>query len=322
MVHSLVRKRFLKILVTLSILIALAVIIDWPVFRRVVTSVDWVLLIPLLLIQWVTRLAEALQLWLVIRFIGRSVSLSRVFLSNALATFYGFILPGHILATAPKWLVLSRATGSRADVLNAIIYNRLALLVPPIFIGSVAFGFTDIFLDNRLKYSLFLVGIGIVLATFLLFYRRTGAIVLGAMLWVTHRCPDGLRNAGSTFVGSFSRLQEFNVGKHLVVYALSTFVALLRIFAFIYAAWLVSADVPPESLALAYAVIVVLALFPLTLGNIGIRESVLISVLSLYGVAPAESLTIGLILFLEHVLFAVVGGGFQLRLASERSGSA
>ena len=319
MIHRITGSRIARFSFTLGVLIALGYIVDWEVFAQVFVKIDWALFLPLLLIQGVARLIEAFQLWTVIKSIGRFVPVTRVFLANALAVFYGFVLPGLLLSTAPKWLVLSKEAGSRSDILNAIIYNRLALLVPPVFIGCLALGMMDIFDEGHLKYAFFFTGFGVVFSTAFLFHKRTGFLVLRIMRWITRRCPEKLKNSGDTFITSFAKLQDLETNKHLVIYSLATATALTRISAWIYAAALVSIVVPPEILALTYSVVVVLAVFPLTLGNIGVREGVLVLVLGIYGISPAEALLMGMILFLEQIFLAVVGGLYQIRLASEQS---
>ena len=59
--------------------------------------------------------------------------------------------------------------------------------------------------------------------------------------------------------------------------------------------------------------------FPLTLGNIGIREGILVFVLATYGVPPEQSILLGMVLYVDHVLFALLGGAFQLTLSSSNT---
>ncbi len=304
-----------KVAVTMGMVAVLATVIEWEDLFVLFGQVNWLLLIPLYLLYGSSRIVEALQLKAIISSFERVTSVSRVFLANALATFYGFLLPGELLATIPKWLLLAKDTGSRSDILNAIVYNRIALIIPPLVIGCVALAIIDPF---ETRATVFLVGafsIGLIMATFLVFYKKTGCYFLKAMSWLAAKCPAKIHGTLDTLITSFARIHELRVRDHLATYALSILVASIRIVAIIFAARLIHIDVPAHILAVVYSLIVVLGLFPLTLGNIGVREGVIIFVLQLFGTPPTQSILLGLIMFGDMVIFAVVGGFYQVALS-------
>ncbi|HUG82368.1 MAG TPA: lysylphosphatidylglycerol synthase transmembrane domain-containing protein [Bryobacterales bacterium] len=307
-------RRSIKIAVTLVLLGVLAAVIEWEEFARLFRQVSWQLLVPLYVWLGSARIVEAFQLKVIIDSFKQATSLTNVFLANALATFYGFILPGDVFATIPKWLVLSKGKGSRSDILNAIVYNRIALLIPPVVLGCISLALLDPFESRWNTAVLLAAGCVIVAGTVLLLHPRSGRFLLNAIAYLAARAPPKLNGAVSAMIVSFAQIHKLTFRVHLANYSLSLSVALIRIFGFVFAAQIAQIDVPPLSLAFAYSLIVILALFPLTVGNIGIREGVLIYVLQMFGVSATQSILLGLILLSEQVAFAVIGGIYQVSL--------
>jgi hypothetical protein len=56
-------------------------------------------------------------------------------------------------------------------------------------------------------------------------------------------------------------------------------------------------------------------LLPLTLGNLGVREGILVLSFGLYGVEPAEAILVGLLMFSSVLFVAVVGAAYQIAIA-------
>ncbi len=312
--YSFLSGKAVKIVLTISLLAVLAVVVEWQEFKIVIEQVDWFMLLPIYIVLESARIVEAYQLMSVLKFFKRATSLTTVYLTNAIATFYGFILPGQLLATIPKWLILSNVTGSRSDVLSAIVYNRIALLIPPIVITCVALAITNPFDKLSTTYLLVASGSGLIIVVLLLLNRTTGGFLLWTIEKTVENCSPKIAIAIAPVIASFSRIHELKFHRHLVIYILSTSVSIIRILAFIIASHIVLIDVPPYSLAFAYTLIVILGLFPLTIGNIGIREGVLVYVLQMYGTAPTQSILLGMILFGSQIIFAIVGGIYQVSL--------
>lgn len=294
----------------------LVYIIDWHVFQRLLADVRWPVLALVLAVQAVARLVEAFQLKVVISVLKRQVTLVRVFLANSLAAFYSFVLPGDLLATIPKWLVLSRDVGSRADILNAIAYNRLALLVPPVVIGSIALANLEPFPRNWQNQSLYGIAFVVLAVVLLIYSRHTGPGFLNRVKRISSRLPKKVNRPITTVLDSFGGFHRSPPHVHLAIYSVSVCVTLTRILAFVIGAHAVGIDVPTTSVALAYSIFVFLAFFPITIGNLGIREGVLIFVFSVYGIPAEQSILLGVILYLDNIIFAIVGAMFQWSLAS------
>lgn len=305
-----------RIILTFGVVAAMVYFIDWHEFGYVFAQINWQLLIPLVIFQAIARLIDAYQLTVVIRLLNRSVRMARVFLANALAVFYGFILPGEILATAPKWMILSKDAGSRADILNAIVYNRLALMMPPLLIGGLALASIGLFDAGWKNDLLYAPVLGVVIVSILLLSRRTGTAVLRFLAFLASTLPAPMRKSSKTVLTSFSQFHRLKLRSHMYVYLLSTASSLIRIIGFVGAAYIVKVDVPATSLALAYAMVFVLGSLPLTLGNIGVREGILVFILARYGAITEQSILLGMVLYVEYVLFAIIGGAFQVMLSS------
>ena len=56
-------------------------------------------------------------------------------------------------------------------------------------------------------------------------------------------------------------------------------------------------------------------MLPLTVGNIGIREGILVLAFGVYGVEPAAAILVGLIVFSSIIIVGVVGAIYQVAIA-------
>ena len=74
-------------------------------------------------------------------------------------------------------------------------------------------------------------------------------------------------------------------------------------------------DLPFLTLFWINAILLAARQVPITISNLGVREGILIAVLSTYGVEPERSVAIGLTLFCCHVFAALIGLVYQIFLS-------
>jgi hypothetical protein len=68
------------------------------------------------------------------------------------------------------------------------------------------------------------------------------------------------------------------------------------------------------SLSLTWVLLATSSYLPVTIGNIGVRESILIIVLGKYGVDAEKAVAIGLIMFSCQIATALIGLLYQIAL--------
>jgi hypothetical protein len=53
----------------------------------------------------------------------------------------------------------------------------------------------------------------------------------------------------------------------------------------------------------------------LTVGNLGIREGILVLCFGLYGIEPATAILVGLLMFSGVIIVGAIGAGYQIAIA-------
>ena len=80
-------------------------------------------------------------------------------------------------------------------------------------------------------------------------------------------------------------------------------------------AYAMSLTIPFWTIAWVHALLVVIRQVPITISGLGVREGILIATLGPYGVEPERAFALGLLLFSNQVLFALVGAAYHFLLA-------
>ena len=72
--------------------------------------------------------------------------------------------------------------------------------------------------------------------------------------------------------------------------------------------------VPLSTIIWVDAILIVVGHMPITIGNFGVREGLVIAAFGLYGVPANVAVAYGLLVYSCRVIMALVGGGYQLAL--------
>ena len=131
-------KTIAKVVFTICLFGFLIEVIGSAHILSALTDARWTWLIGGYIAFLGVRLLEATQMKVLLFKVGLNVTVTKVFFANALSALYAFVLPGDLVASLAKWKALSSATGQKTTVLNAIVYNRLALLLPVLALAVIA----------------------------------------------------------------------------------------------------------------------------------------------------------------------------------------
>jgi uncharacterized membrane protein YbhN (UPF0104 family) len=260
------------------------------------------------------RVIEAFQMKILLHKVDTYVSFARIFLANSLAAIYALIIPGDLIASGAKWANLGAATGKKSLVLNAILYNRLALILPALLFGGIAIAWENPFPESALTQSVTMVGMLTIFIFGLLYHPRLG-------FWVDRICrrlcrplPKSVKENIERIFTSLQEFRTFDLGDHLIIFLFSSSALILSLSMFTCAARAIGLYVSISTLAWIYAILLSLRQVPITISNLGVRESVLIAILGKYGVASEIAFTLGLVFFTNHVIIALIGAGYQITL--------
>lgn len=258
------------------------------------------------------RLLEATQMRVLLSKVGLDVTVARVFFANTLSALYSFVLPGDLVASFAKWKALSAATGQKTTVLNAIVYNRLALLLPVLAFGSVALIVQDPFPGTGLVAAVIATWTIISVAIVSLYHPRIGVRVDIHLRRLASASPAWLGSRLEMTLASLQRFRSLRPVDHATILLLSLLVFSGGLLSFLCAVYALEVDVPVLTLIWTVALLRITRQLPLTISNLGIREGILILVLAPYGVSAAQAVALGLIALSKQMAIAVIGFVYQV----------
>jgi len=314
------KRRFFRVLLKLGLTGAviglLLNLVGWDKVIGGVKQTDPIWLMASLGIALVGRYIEAVQMRLLLAKLEVKITIIRIYQANALSVLYSLVVPGDVVASVVKWSNLSAATGKKSLILNAIVYNRIALLIPVLAVGTVALA-----IENPFTESAFIVG-GLILTSILimllavgLFHPALSVFTPRVLRWFCKPFPARVGELVEYVIGSLEGFHRFLIRDHLAVYGLSILVLFMNVIMFGCATRAMGIELSPLVLFWVLAVLVVARQIPLTVGNLGVQEGILIVLLGLYGVEPERALAVGLILFSNILVYALFGLVYQVTLS-------
>lgn len=260
------------------------------------------------------RGVDAWRLAWIMRSAGSPVGAFRAFLANSLSAFYSMVVPGDIVASAAKWANLSAVSGERARSFNAIVYNRVVLLIPPLMAGSVA-----IVLDPAPGLGVTGRVLGVLAAALvclmIVFYNPfIGGAMDRLVATVLRPVPDVVSRPVVALTESLRDFRGFGLLEHGWAFLLSAFSAALTLGMVWAATETLGLSIPLLSLVWIYAAVIVIRQVPITIGGLGVREGFLVLALAPYGISAESSVSLGLVLFTNAVMWGLIGGAYQIAL--------
>lgn len=246
---------------------------------------------------------------------GVVVSLGRVLTANALATLYALVVPGDLMAGVSKWVVLSAATGQRTKVLSAIVLNKIALALPPLFFGTLALSLESpvpqLPVAEIAAFSSAVTAAGLLLVL----HRGTGPLVDRRLRALSRNLPWALPTAAEKLLEALAAFRVFGFRDHLQILALCVLAFWLGILSLFCATHALGIDAPIVTLVWISLALFISRLLPITFNNLGVREGLLILALGTSQVDPARALGVGLLLFSNAVWIGLLGAGCQVAIA-------
>jgi uncharacterized membrane protein YbhN (UPF0104 family) len=307
-------KNFLKVFLTIAIFGLLLWIIGWREIAETIAGVNLRWLLIMYFFNICARIIEAYQMKILLLKSDAIVSFARIFLANSLAALYALLLPGDLISAGAKWANLSAATGKKALILNAIIYNRFAILLIPLLFGVLTLILQNPFPETIIAESASVVGILVVSFALVFYHPLPGNYFDRFIGSFFSRFPLLIREKANNMITALQKIRSFKLRDHLTIIMISSAIFGLNFAAFFCGAKTLGLTAPISTLVWIYAVLIMLRQLPITIGNLGVREGLLIVILNLYNITSETAFSLGLILFTNHLLFGLVGAGYQLSL--------
>lgn len=311
-------KRLLRIFKLAATVVLLGLLIRLAGAREIFAAfagIAWLWAVAMLITGLLQKLTVSVQLWAILSRAGLTVSVFRVFLANALATLYTLLLPGNIASAGVKWIDLSAATGKKAAVFNGLIYHRLLMSLLTLVLGSVAVAVSNPLNNDSLSFIAAALVLMLISLLVLLYHPRLGPWLESLARRMAGRLPTRVTGYVTPVIDAMRRFHGFSARNHLEVFAWAVVSVLLRIQMLWFAMLAMGLHISPVHILWISAVLLFTAALPLTVANLGIREGFLVLALAPFGVSSSTAVALGLLIFANQIVFAVVGGAYQLALA-------
>ena len=241
-----------------------------------------------------------------------TLSTYQIFVVNLVTKFYGLFLPGTLAGGAVRWYQFKISGVAPADALAAIIFNRL-------FETILLIGFGTLFLVadvNRISNitSLFVVpfiSLLLVATYYLLFNPRFHSLLVRILQRLT--IPGTWRSKLQKLVDALARYNGLNASFRLKLLAMGITRQVVGIIGVYIFALALDIEISFYTLAWVRSVFTLLVMLPISISGLGVREVTFVSILTQYGVPGGSALMLSLVLFFRGLVFALIGGLYELK---------
>jgi len=322
-------KVLIRILITAGLLAWVFKQVDLAQFRQTVRSARWQFLVAAWI--WTAFLfwMRSVKMRLILRNQGCDVGVGTLFSATTVTAFYSLILPG-MLSTGVKWYILRKSTGRGGSVFSSMLYNQLLTMVIMTVFGLAALIVTNptSMLIPGAQSRWLLPGVcGILLAAvifawLLLLNARTGGAFIGLLKRMLKPFGTTVQRKGQNVLDEIASFQTAGAGFHLGITSLTIADTLAGgVVGYVISAEAANIVAPLGLFVWLCAIVYVLGRLPISIANLGVRESLLVSLLAVYGVDKSAALLMSMILFSRLVVMAIVGAICQISwTVSERKG--
>ncbi len=313
-------KLLIRILITVGLLAWVFSQVDLAQFARTVKAARW----QFLIVAWIWTASlfwlRSAKMRLILRQQGCDVGVGTLFSATTVTAFYSLILPG-MLSTGVKWYILKKSTGRGGSVFSSMLYNQVLTMVVMTVFGLAALIITNptalLFPDAQGQWLLpavcgFLLVVVICVALLLL-NARTGGMFIGMLKRVLRPFGTSVHQKGGDVLDQIAGFQTAGVGFHLGMTSFTIVDTLAGgVIGYVISAKAANIVAPVGLFVWLCAIIYILGRLPISIANLGVRESLLVSLLAVYGVDKSAALLMSMILFSRLVVMAIVGAAYQI----------
>lgn len=309
-------KTALKLLVSVAVLALIVRQVSFHAIADALRGADprLVLLgiLPLPLMSWLA----ALQMRVATELQGLKLPLRRIIEVNLSTAFYGLFLPGVIAGGALRWYQFSSPDGKPLEALAAIVYNRVVETSTALVLG-LAFWAADPVARAHPALG--------AIAALMVLGLLVGQIVIVNPRVAERLVPGPLAERLRPFVAAASRFGALPARGHAEVAGICLARHLLGVVATWLFALALHLDLTMVEVGWVRSLLIIVAIVPLTIGGLGLREGSLIAALAPYGVGSGPAVALGVLIFARDLVGAAAGGvleGYRLfaRTGERRTG--
>jgi uncharacterized membrane protein YbhN (UPF0104 family) len=315
-----IAKLLVRIVITTGLLVWVFSKVGLTEFWQTVKAARWQFLIAAWI--WTAMLfwMRSIKMRIILRQQGCDVGVGMLFSVTTVTAFYSLIMPG-MLSTGVKWYILKKSTGRGGSVFSSMLYNQLLTMSIMTVFGLAAIAVTNptslLIPGAQSQWLLpavcsFLLVVVICIALLLL-NARTGGMFIKMLKRLIRPMGATVHQKGQDVLDQIAGFQTAGVGFHLGMTSLTIADTLAGgVIGYVICAKAANIAAPVGLFVWLCAIIYVLGRLPISIANLGVRESLLVSLLPVYGVDESAALLMSMILFSRLVVMAMVGAVYQI----------
>jgi len=295
----------LQVALSLAALALVAWLVDLEAALDALADIDAGWAVAAVALNTVLTLPMALRWQLLLRAIGRRISLAWATGATFVSMLFGQVLPSALGADAVRAVDLARQTGERAEAASSVIVDRVLGLIGTLLLAAAGIALGGAAAGGGAAVAAAVVlAAAILVAGWLCFSRRAPALVAPlaplagrlrvatpiASLW---RAVHAYRAHPQTLLLVTAIAAAAQVGRVAVVWMLARGLGL---------------DVAAGALLVLVPVVFLVTSLPISLNGIGVREAAFAAVLAEDGVTRSDAVALGIAFFTAFVLTGLVGG--------------
>lgn len=308
----------LKLGASAGLVAMIAYFVPLPSILAELTGVEWRWVAVGLTVALMTNCLAAAQMQRVLDAQEHRLSWIGILAVNFITKFYGLFLPSYLSGGAIRWYHFSRPDGRRAESFAAIVFNRQLEIAVLLSLGLLFLG--------QAQLSVQPVGLGTVLICLAPIPMVAHHAILVRPVQEFVRCivvrfelPVAISSKVLKVLDAYALYGRRDRGFHFFVSSLCLLRQLVGVVTLWIFALAVDIDISLVDLGWVRSALDIALMFPLSLGGLGIREGSLVVLLGSIGIPAAAAVTLGLLLLLRTLIFALLGGLVELwRINSEK----
>ncbi len=246
---------------------------------------------------------------------GMSLKVSQLIGISLASTFYGTFLPGSLSGGLIRWYRISRKDGKPTEALAAIGFDRLMDTMT-----AAIFGLGCWLLSAQAR-PRFVIGLGLLGATlgclflyFLAFHAQGSRLTsnsVGRLL--KPRIPSWLREKLKIIFDASKQYHGLPAAELASIFSLSLLIHWISTAAFVFLGWSLGIHLTLIDFGWIRSAWLLLAMLPITIAGLGLREGSFLIFLKPYGVAGPQVIALSCLRLATSLAIAALGGLLELR---------
>ncbi|MBI4341165.1 MAG: flippase-like domain-containing protein [Candidatus Omnitrophica bacterium] len=245
---------------------------------------------------------------------GMGLSTLQIMEIGMASSFYGFVLPGSLSGGLIRWYRLGRQGKKPAGAVAAIAFDRWTDTMVLAAVGLACWALSPIAHTRALIGLILLAAIAALLGLYGMTFQQHGARVLEPFRRLLRSLAPGLMrekiNRVRKALAQYHALPPTALGALL---GLSVAVQLAGAASLLLLARSLNVSLPFVDVCWIRSCMLLLAMLPITVAGLGIREGSLLVFLAPYGVSGAEAIALSVLKLAAGLVLIVVGGLLELR---------